>query len=112
MGESVAMIIATVISQATIGGPMLIELARALSEEIHEKQLLLQNSSLTQFSIEEDERRRLQELEDRQLAHEIGQKERKLASENNRSDIAAGDTDEDRVPRFDFSRHGISTGEP
>ncbi|CAK0874919.1 unnamed protein product [Prorocentrum cordatum] len=59
-----------------------------------------------------DERRRLQELRDRQLAHDLAHSERSRALQAAGAEAATEAQDEQKWGRFDFSGAGIATGEP
>eukprot|EP00928_Gymnodinium_smaydae_P024384 TRINITY_DN1973_c0_g5_i1.p1 TRINITY_DN1973_c0_g5~~TRINITY_DN1973_c0_g5_i1.p1 ORF type:complete len:330 (-),score=50.89 TRINITY_DN1973_c0_g5_i1:270-1148(-) len=101
------------LTQLTPGESLLAELARLLGEEISARNIVLQSVIAEQRSVEEAERLRLQELQDRQLAHEFAQKERSRASQASHAEAQTSATsEEDKMPRFDFSNYGISTGEP
>jgi len=101
---------ATVLSQLAAGGPLLVDLAQAVADEISSKHSMVQSILAEQESIQEEEQLRLRELEDRQMAHNLAQRERNRAVQENAA--TANKQEEERLPRFDFSHAGIRTGEP
>lgn len=98
------------LSQITIGEPLLVDLFQALNEEIQNKHSIIESAIAEQVSTEEEQQRRLRELEDRQTAHVLAQKEWNQAAQA--AVAMSGAQEEERLPRFDFSHAGIRTGEP